>query len=513
METIKIGKIEKCINSTARSFVSGATVFTQNVCLKEGSTIEAPTFIINSSISYARLAQYNYIKWETDDSQYATGTVGFYWITSRKFVHNNLIEISCEMDILATFRSAITTYDGFIARSSNGYDTMITDPNILTKPILVKEASKSFALVDLYTEANIFDYTDGNVSYTWTTIGTNGCSIFNTPSQPNNTLYEMLNLQGGSVWQNFEWGVTNPGQYVKDCILLPFAFTSTDYGSHKIYIGNLTADITDAYVWEGEASSGGSWDTDSPDRFYQRRMLIDIHDSDLSLAYPNTDFRNYDDRFTNIKMRIPYVGLVDIPAKHLKAHDLYLSYTISAMTGKGKAELLARYGDETPYKIINIGTYNIETGIPVAVAAGHTNQLQMARDVVQGVKTAGEVAGAVTVPTPASVINATANVMGTALETAAHAASGYQEFTFFGSNGSLMETFVDFNNVYVYIQQYDSTSTDFVAERGRPVYDKTTPTINGGFYQWLAPSVKPAGATAEQISAINNYMASGIYVV
>lgn len=512
METIKIGRIAKSVNSTDRDFVSGESVFTHDVVLKEGTTIESPTFVLSSSISYARLSRYNYVKWETDAFQYVNGTVGWYWITSRKFIHNNLIEISCEMDVLATFRSAITGYNGFIARSSNNYDTMITDPNILTKPILVNEHSKEFDLEDIYTGTNIFSHLDGEVSYTWTTIGTDGCSIFNTPSPPNTTLYEMLNLQGGSIWQNFEWGVTNPGQYVKDCILLPFAFGTGDYGSHKIYIGNLTADITDAYVWEGEATSGGTWSSDSPDRFYQRRTLIDLHE-DLTLAYPANDFRNYDDRFTNIKMRIPYIGLIDIPAKHLKAHDLYLSYTISAMTGKGKAELVARYGDASPYKLINIGTYNIETGIPVAVAAGHTNQLEMARDVVQGVKTAGEVAGAVTVPTPANVIGATANVMSTALETAAHAASGYQEYTFFGSNGSLMETFVTYNNVYLYIQQYASTSTDFDSERGRPVYSKRAPAINGGFYQWLAPSVKPAGATAEQISAINSYMASGIYVV
>lgn len=509
MLTIKIGKITKHVNSTKRTYT---TVGTHEVCLKEGSSIEEPVFLLNSSISYSRLSRCNYVEWLPDAQETMYQHNNYYWITGRRLVHNNLIEISCRRDVLATFKSSICNYDGFIARGTRNIDTMITDPNILSKPVLINEISKSFEMEDLYTKENIFSWKDGEISYTWTTIGINGCSIFNTPSPPNTTMYEILYLQGGTIWQNFEWGVTNPGQYVKDCVLLPFVFQASDYGLHKIYIGNLTADITDAYVWEGEASSGGSWASDSPDRFYQRRMTIDL--SSLSLAYPANDFRNYDDNFTNIRARIPYIGLITIPAKHLKANDLYLSYQVSAMTGKGKAQLLARYMNEqeTGYNLVNIGTYNIETGIPVAVAAGHTNMLQQARDVIEGVKTAGDVLGTITKPTPAGVVNSTANVMSTALETAAHAAAGYQEYTVFGSNGSLMETFNEYNKVYVYLQQYESTSTDFSSERGRPVYKKQACGTSAQYVQWLSPSLKPAGATGNEISELNAYMASGIYI-
>ena len=122
----------------------------------------------------------------------------------------------------------------------------------------------------------------------------------------------------------------------------------------------------------------------------------------------------------------------------------------------------------------------------------------------------GDVVGAATKPTPAGVINATANVANTALETAAHAAAGYQEYTSFGSNGSLVEVFTEYRKAEIFLQQYASTSTDFTAERGRPVYLKRT--NSGGFVQFLSPSLQPPGAMQSEIETINATLASGIYI-
>lgn len=507
MERVKVGKIEKHINSTKQSYT---LIGTHDVTLKEGSSIINPKFELKSTASFAKLSRCNYLEWESDLTD--DNTVNYYWIDDISVDYNHYIVISCHRDELATFKSAITSYNGFVARSSINYDTMIEDPNILTKPVLVKEYYKKYALKDMYTNDYIFSWYDYDVSYTWTTIGTNGCSIFNSNQVPNATLYQILNLQGGSVWNNFEWGVTNPGQYVKDCIMLPFAFADSDYASKNIYIGNLTASVNDIYVWEGEATSGGSFVPDSPDRFYQKRMLITLSDIITAFEYPVNDFRNYSERFTHIKARIPFVGMVEIPPKHLKAHDWYIEYDVSGMTGKGKCTFVARYGSEAPYQLVNIGTYNIETGVPVAVAAGHTNQLEMARDAISVVRSAGDVVGAITKPTPAGMINTTANVMSTALETAAHAAAGYQEYTSFGSNGSLIEAWNEYRDIEIYTQQFASTSTDFDSERGRPVYIKRSTGNTAQYVQFLSPSVRPAGATPAEISNINNYMASGLYI-
>lgn len=508
MYTIKLGKTSKKINETSHSYTN---IGAYNVALKRPCTIDKPVFTLKTDASFDTLSRANYLEWLSDLQTPVNGS-SYYWVNSVKFIANDLIEISCSRDPFATFKSSITGYTGFVARATSSFDTMITDPNILSLPNLVNEFHKTYLLKNSATDAYIFSWKDYDVSYTWTTIGTQGCSIFNSDQVPNATLFEMLNLQGGSIWQDFQWGVTNPGQYVKDCIMLPFKFSEGDYATHNIYIGNLIASVSDIYVWEGEATPGGTFSPDSPDRFYQGGMNIPI--SEFTLHYPADDFRNYIDGFTNFKMRIPFVGMVEISARHLKAHHITVYYTVSAMTGKGKCQISANYETATAgvYTPANIGTYNIETGQPVAVAAGHTNQLQMSRDAIQMVRTAGDVVGTVTKPTPAGVINSTANVMSTALETAAHAASGYVEYTSFGSNGSLVETFNSYRNIEVYIQQYDSTPTTFSTERGRPVYKRAALSGFSGFVQLLAPSLSIAGATSEEISIINATLASGLYI-
>lgn len=508
-EVIKIYKITKRTNSTKQPTDTNL-IGTHDVTLKDGSSIINPIFELSDTSSFARLSRCNYLEWLSDLT--GDNTINYYWIDEISVDYDNYITIRCHRDPLATFKSSITGYNGFVARSDTNYDTMIDDPNILTKPILVNKYNETFAI---YKHPNstalAFSWKDSEVSYTWTTIGTEGCSIFNSNSTPNTTLYEMLNMQGGSsIWNNFEWGVTNPGQYVKDCIMLPFAFDATDYGQHKIYIGNLTATMSDIYIWEGEATQGGTWSSDSPDRFYQVNCAIPLTNLKASFAYPVTDFRNYSDKFTNCKLRLPFVGMVQVPAKHLNATRLGVQYDISAMTGKGKCQLVATYVNDDVVIGIDIGTYNIEAGQPVSVAQGHTNMLQQARDAIEVVRTAGDIAGAVTKPTPAGVINATANVASTALETAAHAAAGYQEYTSFGSNGSLAEVFTEYRSAEVFLQQYASTSTDFTAERGRPVYLKRTNLA--GFVQFLSPSVHPTGALQSEIETINATLASGIYI-
>lgn len=508
-EQINLYKITKRTNSTKHPAV-GNLQGTYSVTLKDGSSIINPIFELNEPATFNKLSRCNYIKWMPDVE---TNKVdNFYWIDDITLDYDSYITIRCHRDPLATFKDAITGYNGFVARSNLNYDTMIDDPNILTKPILINKYNETIPIYK-HSESTdwAFSWKDYEVSYTWTTIGTGGCSIFNSNSVPNVTLYEMLNMQGGSsIWNNFEWGVTNPGQYVKDCIMLPFSANDNDYGEHKIYIGNLTATVSDIYVWEGEATPGGSWAPDSPDRFYQVGCALALDNLKGSFAYPVTDFRNYSDRFTNCKLRLPFVGMVQVPAKHLNATRLGVQYDISFMTGKGKCQLVAVYDNGEDVIGIDIGTYNVETGQPVSIAQGHTNMLQQAKDAIEVVRTAGDVVGAATKPTPAGVINATANVANTALETAAHAAAGYQEYTSFGSNGSLVDVFTEYRSAEIFLQQYASTSTDFNAERGRPVYLKRT--NSGGFVQFLSPSLQPTGAMQSEIETINATLASGIFI-
>ena len=95
MIEITFGHISKKPNSTKYSMDS---TFTTSVALKERTDLKAPVFIV----SFDPIG-YNYCSWiiqERDINRY-------YWIDRVIFVHNNLWEVHCSLDLLATYRNDI----------------------------------------------------------------------------------------------------------------------------------------------------------------------------------------------------------------------------------------------------------------------------------------------------------------------------------------------------------------------------------------------------------------------
>ena len=51
-----------------------------------------------------------------------------------------------------------------------------------------------------------------------------------------------------------------------------------------------------------------------------------------AFAYAADDFRNYSDRFTNLKLQLPFVGMVQVPSRHLKSDNLFVEYLNNILT-------------------------------------------------------------------------------------------------------------------------------------------------------------------------------------
>lgn len=85
------------------------------VNLKEGTSIEHPVFLLSGD-----LFMVNYVE--------AFGH--YYFVDDVKSVRNGLTEISCSMDVLATFKATIGSYNGMIERSSHTFETKYADPAV-----------------------------------------------------------------------------------------------------------------------------------------------------------------------------------------------------------------------------------------------------------------------------------------------------------------------------------------------------------------------------------------------
>lgn len=99
-------------NSTARPSVGYVS---RTVTLKEGTSIENPTFLLTGDLFSV---------------DYVEAFGNYYFVTDVVSVRNNLTEIHCTMDVLATHRSAIGSYTAFIERCDNYRNPMIPDPMV-----------------------------------------------------------------------------------------------------------------------------------------------------------------------------------------------------------------------------------------------------------------------------------------------------------------------------------------------------------------------------------------------
>ena len=104
----------KRINSTKQP--TGGTNIT-TVALKTPCSIETPVFILNGISD-----SINYIKWGSR----------YYYVTDVTWLTNNNIQVSCDLDVLATYKSNILATKAFVEYSQTSYDMDILDPRIST---------------------------------------------------------------------------------------------------------------------------------------------------------------------------------------------------------------------------------------------------------------------------------------------------------------------------------------------------------------------------------------------
>lgn len=121
-----------------------------NVNLKEGCSHYNPSFILTTNPT-----NYSYLSWGT----------WYYYITDIVNTRNGVWTISCEIDVLASWKDDIKSTSAFVLYSSSSYDIGIPDTRLSTKPnYIVKTNVVTYPIV-------------GNPLYVVTYIGKDGASM------------------------------------------------------------------------------------------------------------------------------------------------------------------------------------------------------------------------------------------------------------------------------------------------------------------------------------------------
>lgn len=148
MLTLTFGKTKKHPVDTSRAMYDTMDV---NATLKDSVDVKAPIFKVNFDPS-----NYNYVVWARED-----GPTRYYWIDNSVYVHNNLFEVHCSLDIMATYRDLIqlgltgkllyTTQDDYwdqyyddLRFSPSSLDVYDSDPISPENPTWLHENSNVF---------------------------------------------------------------------------------------------------------------------------------------------------------------------------------------------------------------------------------------------------------------------------------------------------------------------------------------------------------------------------------
>lgn len=448
--TLTLYIFSKKRNSTSRPSSGGTSI---EVKLKRSTSILSPVFLLSGEIESYML--FTYASW---DGRY-------YFITDMEIETNNLISISCRVDVLSTYKTEIGSYTAFVERSSSSFDEYVYDKYLSAKTIAgVKTSTISGQLPYWSTEGTFLLRTVGKQ--------VNASSIgISTFAVSKNTLLQILDFIFTD--SNFDFladtsvkSFFNPFQYILSVDWFPF----TD-------LAFRTGTVSE-YVWLGW------WNTGVPAAVVNKTNIVFSETIDIPTPL-YTDFRRYSADWTVLKLFVPSCG-----ASYLSPAEcndtLRIAFSIDIATGDA---LIKVFNENTSYLIstmsghfsssISIGqlqTHEISAMKNAVSSIGDLIKLDIGSIAEKAIDTTIQMAQ----PTPC--VNGSAGNIGSIL------ASPYISLTMLQYEGKNFPTTV----------------------LGRPCYKNLTLNTLSGYIKCAGASVSIEGLEAEK-TEVNAYLNGGFY--
>lgn len=448
--TLKTWSFSKKKNSTAQPTGQSRDY---NVYMKENTSIENPVFILGTGIT----ADISYCQWSGN----------YYFVDDIVLISADQVELHCSIDVLATHKTAIGNYTGFVERSSAAHNSYIFDSAMSAQQRIVSSAVSTQALwtidqVGCYVVRVVGegDAPTGISSYVMTTSELSDLLDF---------MFDDTNfsqeLQDVIVKTFF-----NPFQYLVSVMWFPFSKSDIAGSSHTMHLG-----------W---------WDVGEFKRI-SSYFYFDTFDLTKPTNYYSGDYRAYHPNFTEFSAFIPGIGKVDLDPIILSHEKLNISCAIDWVTGNITCRL--RYMDSSDNMKGDIATYSGQIGVSVPV--GQINNMS---EGMTGGSVLERVAGG-TFQAVAEAVTGGVSAIPNALSPSPSILGNAGNRANITSNPRMMLSIINFgcgefpNTVY-----------------GRPLCAIRQVSTLPGFIKMQAASVALAAPDTE-IEKVNNYLNSGFY--
>lgn len=490
--TVYFANISKKRNST----LQGTFTTSYDVVLKAPTSLDRPTFLVSAAVF-----DYNAAKWGDR----------YYFIDDIVSVRNGQWEVSCVLDVLATYKADILASTQYITYSANAANTWLPDTRI---PLLKSTSVQKDAVnIPYFTTSGFWVLTvngkNGCVAYIINNRAQLDALISSVNTWRDDGITSILNGSAGGVtytWSatdldvNFEslgkmliqTGVVgnayaNAPQNLRSCIWVPlvssyFHDTSstgsiylgefdTGVGAHKCAVGAIHTQLTVNIPWQHN-----DW---------RRGVCEDVY------------------------LYLPFAGLIRLAADAI-AHASSLSIYVSVSATDGT--VCYRVTDGTAY---TLGTYggscaaNYAIGINQQASAGQI--LQSGLDGVEKQLTAA-------VNSSISPVSA-AGVAGMELYQAARTSYDIANTSYsctpttLGSFGGGAGLGLGITRIEIYTVSHDTAvaPSAMATTMGRPLMKAESLSGHTGFTQCANAHVA-ASAQAQELDAIDAYLNSGFFI-
>lgn len=325
---IYFGRIAKRKNSTLRPADS---VFTETlpVVLKDGTSDRSPVFLLNYPNADFN---YNYCKWGS----------WYYFVDEITYQRNNLVQVSCTMDVLATFKSEILNTTAFVSYSSVSGGQWLPDKRIPVKADCTVQTS-SVAAPFWHSGGYYILSTVGKTGAVTYYIGLGGLkTLINNVQTENTTLLQAVQALDFSTVENALASLTtglvqtglagngyeNAPACIRSCHWIPFAIGEGSIeGTQTIYLGeyntNVSASVVSARPVTGSVTVSIPWQY-----------------SDWRRAYCE-----------DLYLYLPLVGMVNLSSDSLtQASSITVNYSYTLTDGvicyevRSGGEIIGTYG-------------------------------------------------------------------------------------------------------------------------------------------------------------------------
>ncbi|MBQ0140562.1 MAG: hypothetical protein KBT36_14865 [Kurthia sp.] len=428
-----------------------------HINLKSDCSLEHPIFLIDGIDT-----KYNYCAFDKH----------CYFIDDIVCLNNNIFELHCSLDLLATHRTEIGNYTAFVERSASNYDIYLPDPYLSSAQKLVNKSTintniglSPYGLYQILVQSRagvkpyVFDsLAQANAFYNstqYTTTGNNG-----------STIEKIVNSVDDALTTS-ELTLANVSDHSSPMMWLPINPALKEPSSVNIGIWNLN--LSGYHV--------------NSNPFYNLTIKLNTPTNVYS------DFRKYSPSFSRYTLFLPSIGLVSINPIDAGEDDLYCDIMMDCISGAITYRIYHQNGND-------VATFNGQIGVQIACGNTTINAGQLISTAI------GAGASILT----GGAVGAVAGVAGGLVSTANAVIDAQSCIT--GGSGNI--TAIQ-ERYWISFACENYGSKDYpTGVAGRPLMQNVKISTLSGFVKCSNASI-PLGDRGNATDVVNSYLNNGFY--